>query len=136
MASSKVTAIKRLKEVFAKKIDEVHGNKIRIKEREIGNIKENINKELLQQIEILVLEKYPYLTLPLKCDYKRHDYNTDTLTIVFKNDVQTDDTDKLTCELLALRDKKQAKEQELIEWEIKTLEANIREEGFPEFKVE
>jgi hypothetical protein len=131
--SSKVLIVSRLKELFKDNIFKKYScNDI---DNQSFTIKKDNNNELMKSVEQYILDNYPLLTKTLRCDYRHSESSEDTITLVFK--VTNEDY-----RLVALQEQREHLKQmidkklkELDEWEIESLNANLRDEGLPEFEV-
>jgi predicted transcriptional regulator len=132
---TKVTTIKKLKEAFATRIRNTYGLKPEAIQREIATIKIAHNEVLMKDLEKLITDVHPSLKKTVKCDFRHSESSTDTITLVFKVDLDLKEVKDLKKKYDAAMAEWSKKKDELEDWETRALMANLKAEGIPEFKL-
>lgn len=135
MAVTNVSTIHKIKESFRMQLDKKYGSKITDLRTKISAIQKKQNRELANEIESSVLESFTSLKKTHRCDYKHTSSDETTITLVFRVDTTSPEVDKLVKECEDYITKLNKKKDELDEWEVSALVANLQKDGIPEFKI-
>jgi len=135
MASTSVSTIRRMKEIYAESVAREYGapavdarDKVLAAEREA-------NKRLVKEIEDLILAKHPHLERRLRCERGASEASYDSISLSFGSVPASAEINQLALERDMAKESHRKALQCLDDWEMQALQATAERDKLPEFRV-
>jgi hypothetical protein len=140
MATTKanITMIRNLKTIYLSKITEKYCTVENETAKTYRDIVGGHNKQIMKEIEDMIVARYPFLTKKLRCDYRASSYGTDEITVSVTVDIE-----KINSTLIRIA-KEEMEQSKVIHaealkrleaWEEKAIRDAVSKSELPPFEI-